>query len=239
MEWPWEMVERDHVIQDPTSPEKIRLLGEYVRLTADSQVLDIGCGKAGPAVVLAEAFGCRIVGVELREAFAAEARARVKERSLEGLIDVRTADAASFDLEPESFDVATAIGTCFIWGHIEHAARALVPAVKRGGYLALGEPYWRSQPPQGVDREPFVSLPETVARLESAGVQLTGIIAASRDDWDRYESLHWRAVEEWLAANPAHPDAAAMRERHRASLAAYLDYQRPLLGWAILVARKP
>jgi SAM-dependent methyltransferase len=239
MEWPWEMVERDHVIQDPTSPEKIRLLGEYVRLTADSQVLDMGCGKAGPAVVLAEAFGCRILGVELREGFAAEARARVKERGLEGLIDVRTADAASFDLEPDSYDVAMAIGTCFIWGHIEHAARALAPAVKRGGYLALGEPYWRSEPPQGVNREPFVSLPETVARLESAGVRLTGIIAASQDDWDRYESLHWRAVEEWLGANPAHPDTAAIRDRHRASLAAYLEHVRPLLGWAILVARKP
>jgi cyclopropane fatty-acyl-phospholipid synthase-like methyltransferase len=97
MEWPWEMVERDHVIQDPTSPEKVRLLGEYVRLTADSRVLDMGCGKAGPAVVLAEAFGCRILGVELREGFAAEARARVEERSLEALIEVRTADAAGFD----------------------------------------------------------------------------------------------------------------------------------------------
>jgi len=239
MQWPWEMVERDHEIQDPTSPEKIRLLGEYLRLTADSQVLDMGCGKAGPAVVLAEAFGCRILGVELREAFAAEARARVKERSLEALIDVRTADAASFDLEPDCYDVAMAIGTCFIWGDIGHAARALAPAVKRGGSLALGEPYWRSEPPEGVDREPFVSLPETVARFESAGVRLTGIVAADQDDWDRYESLHWRAVEEWLAANPAHPDAAAIRDRYRASLAAYLEHQRPLLGWAILVARKP
>jgi len=238
MEWPWEMVERDHVIQDPTSREKIRLLGEYVRLTADSQVLDMGCGKAGPAVVLAEAFGCRILGVELRKVFAAEARARVKERGLERLIDVRTADAVSFALEPDFYDVAMAIGTCFIWGHIEHAARALVPAVKRGGYLALGEPYWRSQPAVGVDRKPFVSLPETVARLESAGVHLTGIIAASQDDWDRYESLHWRAVEEWLAANPGHADVASIRDRHRASLAAYLEHQRPLLGWAILVARK-
>ena len=136
-------------------------------------------------------------------------------------------------------DVAMAIGTCFIWGHIGDAARALVPSVKRGGYLALGEPYWRMAPPPGVEPEPFASLPETVARLESAGLRLTGIIAASQDDWDRYESLHWRAVEVWLAANPAHPDAAAIQDRHRASLAAYLEHERPLLGWAILVARKP
>ena len=239
MAWRWEIVERDHDIQNATSPAKIRLLGDYVRLDAGSRVLDMGCGKGGPAVVLAEAFGCRILGVELREVFADEARARLRERGLEGLVDVRTADAASFDLEPGSYDVAMAIGTCFIWGHIEHAARALFRAVKRGGYLALGEPYWRSEPPVGVDREPFVSLPETVARLESAGGHLTGIIAASQDDWDRYESLHWRAVEEWLAANPAHADAAAIRDRHRASLTAYLTHQRPLLGWAILVARKP
>jgi SAM-dependent methyltransferase len=239
MEWPWEMVERDHLIQDPTSPEKIRLLGEYVRLTADSHVLDMGCGKAGPAVVLADAFGCRILGVELREAFAAEATARVKERGLEALIKVRTADAAGFELEPDSYDVAMAIGTCFIWGTIEHAARALFPAVRRGGYLALGEPYWRSDPPEAVDREPFVSLPETVARLESAGLRLTGIIAADQDDWDRYESLHWRAVEEWLAAHPAHPEAAAIRDCHRASQSAYLEHHRPLLGWALFVALKP
>ena len=68
----------------------------------------------------------------------------MEERGLEALIDVRTADAAGFDLEPDSYDVAMAIGTCFIWGHIGDAARALVPSVKRGGYLALGEPYWRS-----------------------------------------------------------------------------------------------
>jgi hypothetical protein len=33
-------------------------------------------------------------------------------------------------------------------------------------------------------------------------VTITGIIAASDDDWDRYESLHWRALEEWLAEHP-------------------------------------
>jgi hypothetical protein len=39
MAWPWEVIERDHEIQDPVSPEKIRLLGEYLRLTSESRVL--------------------------------------------------------------------------------------------------------------------------------------------------------------------------------------------------------
>src|SRR4029453_18963463 len=80
--WSWEVAERDHQIQDPTSAEKIRLLGEYLRLDASSRVLDLACGKAGPAIVLAEAFGCRVQGVELRPEFADEARARVESRGL-------------------------------------------------------------------------------------------------------------------------------------------------------------
>ncbi|HWG83288.1 MAG TPA: hypothetical protein VN686_09720 [Gaiellales bacterium] len=44
------------------------------------KVPDMGCGKAGPAVVLAEAFGCRILGVELREAFAAEGPHRARRK---------------------------------------------------------------------------------------------------------------------------------------------------------------
>jgi hypothetical protein len=83
-----------------------------------------------------------------------------------------------------------------------------------------------------------VTLPETVERFEAAGLALVGLIAASEDDWDRYESYHWRALEEWLAANPDDPDAPGMRERHEQSREHYLRFQRRLLGWAIFVGRK-
>jgi hypothetical protein len=48
VDWPWEVAERDHEIQNPTSAEKILLLGSYLRLTAESRVLDVACGKGGP-----------------------------------------------------------------------------------------------------------------------------------------------------------------------------------------------
>ena len=80
MDWSYEVAERDHVIQNPTSAEKIRLLGEYVRLGPGARVLDVACGKAGPAAILASTFGCSITGLELRSEFAAEARARIAEQ---------------------------------------------------------------------------------------------------------------------------------------------------------------
>jgi SAM-dependent methyltransferase len=233
--WSWELAERDHQIQDPTSAEKIRLLGEYLRLDASSRVLDLACGKAGPAIVLAEAFDCRIHGVELRPQFADEARARVAERGLGSLVSIETADAAAYPLEPESWDAALCLGASFVWGHIGDAAKVLRPAVRPGGFVAIGEPFWHEA---GTEADGYVDLAATVERFQVGGLALTGLIAASEDDWDRYESLHWRALEEWLAANPEHPDAAAIREQHVCFRDNYIRKQRAELGWAIFAGRK-
>jgi SAM-dependent methyltransferase len=233
--WSWEVAERDHEIQDPTSAEKIRLLGEYLRLDGSSRVLDVACGKAGPAIVLAQAFGCRIHGVELRAQFADAARARVAERGLDDLVSIETADAADFPLEPAAWDAALCLGASFVWGHIGDAARMLTPTVRAGGFVAIGEPFWREA---GLAEDDFVDLAATVERFQSAGLALTGLVAASEDDWDRYESLHWRALEEWLAANGEHSDAPAIREQHVSFRDNYVRRQRAELGWAIFAGRK-
>jgi SAM-dependent methyltransferase len=233
--WSWEVAERDHEIQDPTSAEKIRLLGEYLRLDGSSRVLDVACGKAGPALVLAEAFGCRIHGVELRPQFADAARARVAERGLDGLVSIETADAANYPLEPDAWDAALCLGASFVWGHIGDAARMLAPAVRSGGFVAIGEPFSREA---GVAESDCVDLAATAERFQSAGLALTGLVAASEDDWDRYESLHWRALEEWLADHAEHPEAAAIRARHLAARDDYLRARRARLGWAIFAGRK-
>lgn len=235
MDWPYEIAERDHEIQNPTSAEKILLLGSYLRLTAESRVLDVACGRGGPAAILAAAYGCRITGVEIRPGFADVARERVVAAGLDGLVEIRTGDAAGIELEPGTLDAALCLGAAFVWGSIADAAAALRPAVRAGGFVAIGEPFWRRWPlPAGVDAEGYVPLFETAARLEAEGFALTGLLAASEDDWDRYESLHWRAMEEWLAE---HPDEE-LRTLHVQRRADHLRSRRALLGWAIFVGRK-
>jgi SAM-dependent methyltransferase len=240
MPWRWDVAERDHEIQNPTSAEKIRLLGDYLRLTSDSRVLDLACGKAGPALILAGTYGCRISGVERMPEFADAARERIAAAGLDALIEITTADASASAIEPAAWDAVLCLGASFIWGTLAETAAAVHPAVRPGGFIAVGEPFWRRWPlPAGVDSEGWATLPETAARLAAAGFAVTGIIAASDDDWDRYESLHWRALEEWLAQNPGDPDAADMRDKHERSRSRYLGTEHELLGWAIFVGRKP
>jgi SAM-dependent methyltransferase len=236
------VAESEHEIQNPTSPEKIRLLGERMRLGSESSVLDVASGRGGPALILAESFGCHITCVEKAKEFDAAARTRGRERSLDSLIEFVHADAHDFVAGREAYDAALCLGASFIWDGLPGTLAALDPAVRGGGFIAVGEPYWRERPlparAELDEGEDFLPLVDTVERFRTAGLELVSLIDASLDDWDRYESLHWLAADEWQAQHNGETGAEEIRVLNERFRDRYLRWQRDLLGWAIIVGRK-
>jgi SAM-dependent methyltransferase len=231
-----------HELQNPTSKEKIVLLGKRLGLRPESRVLDIASGLGGPALLLAREFGCAVDGIEISPDFHTVAVERAAKAGLDERVAFTREDAATASLEPEAYDAALCLGASFVYGSLADTVDALVPAVRPGGYVAVGEPYWRSLPlPAGYeDRDqPWTTLEGTVLVFETSGLPVVSVIASSEDDWDRYETLHWQAVEDWLAANPDDPDAPEIRSRHERAKWNYLRHRRSFLGWAIFVGSKP
>jgi hypothetical protein len=239
--WWHAVVDAEHELQNPTSKEKIRLLGERLGLGPDSHVLDMASGRGGPAIVLAREFGCRLTCVERAPEFVADARELVEQAGLEDRIELVQADGATYELG--RYDAALCIGATFAYG-------GLVPTLERlrgaAPLLAVGEPYWRVWPlppdpfageQERTDESEWLPLLETVERFESTGVRVVSLIASSHDDWDLYETLKWQTLDEWLAANPGHPQADEFRARGAAERARYLAWERDAMGWAIFVCR--
>jgi len=243
MTWWHAVVEARHELMNPTSPEKIRLLGERLGLGPDSHVLDIASGMCGPAIILAGTFGCRLTCVERAPEFVVAARERVAAAGLADRIEIVESDAESFELG--RYDAALCIGATFAYGGLVPTLERLRPAAP---LLAVGEPFWRVWPlppdPFAGEQErtaegEWLPLRETVERFESTGVRVVSLIASSQDDWDRYESLHWQTLDEWLAANQDHRQAEEFRERGRRERERHLRWRRELMGWAIFVGRVP
>jgi len=237
--WWHAVVESEHDLMNPTSADKISLLGERLGLTPESHVLDIASGHCGPALMLTREFGCRLTCVERAPEFVATARERVAVTGLGERIEIVEADASTYELG--RYDVALCLGATFVFG-------GLVPTVERlrpvAPLLAVGEPYWREWPlpaaadgPPRTDEEEWLPLAQTVERVESTGARVVSLIASSEDDWDRYESLHWQTLDRWLAANPDHPQAQEFRDRGAAQRTRYLTWERATMGWAIFVCR--
>jgi len=230
-----------HELQNPTSKDKLVLLGQRLGLGVDSRVLDIASGRGGPALLLAETFGCSVRGVEISPDFHAVAVERAATAGLAKLATFELGDGAEATFEPGTFDAALCLGASFVYGSLADTVEALAPAVRPGGHVVVGEPYWRRLPlPDDYEdrRDPWTTLEGTVTIFETSGFPVVSVIASSEDDWDRYETLHWKAVEAWLAENQDDPDAVEIRTRHEHHKQTYLRYERELLGWAIFIGWK-
>jgi SAM-dependent methyltransferase len=235
------VAEATHELQNPTSKQKVLLLGQRLGLGRESRVLDIASGRGGPALLLAETFGCRIRGVEISPDFHAAAVARAAEAGLSELVSFELGDGAAVGFEPEEYDAALWLGASFVFGSLADTVDALSPAVLPGGHVVVGEPYWRTLqlPDDYAERdELWTTLEGTVTIFETSGLPVVSVIASSEDDWDRYETLHWQSVERWLADNPDDPDAPDVRSRYEGNKRTHLRHRRDVLGWAIFVGWK-
>ena len=235
------VAEASHELQNPTSEEKLVLLGQRLGLSPEARILDIASGRGGPAVLLARTFGCSVQGIEVSPDFHAVSIERAAEAGLSDRVRFVLADASSVEHEPESYDAALCLGASFVYGSLADTVEALAPAVRPGGHVVVGEPYWRvlPLPPDYEDRnDPWTTLDDTVTIFETSGMSVVSVIASSEDDWDRYETLHWQAVERWLAENQDDPDAAEIRARHERAKRVYLRHGRDVLGWAVFVGMR-
>src|SRR5262249_5722497 len=72
--------------------DEYRRFFHLLGLTAEDQVLDVGCGSGGPAVFLAREVGCRVTGVDVNEAGIRAGLTLARQAGLEGHVDFRRAD---------------------------------------------------------------------------------------------------------------------------------------------------
>ena len=234
------IIEADHHIQNPLSPDKLGRVVDYLRLRDGERVIDVGCGK-GSLLLAMQAYRIEAVGLESNSVFAAIARNAIEAGGLADKARIVEGPALDFDVAPGSVDVAACIGATFALGGLEPSLDWLATAVRPGGRIAVGEPFalgvWTPDIRQRwaeYDR----TLPDLAQALQRRHLDLTGIVATSIDDWDHYESQHWRAAAAWLRANPNDPDAAWLARKIAMDRSDYLSQERDCFGWAVFIAER-
>ncbi|MET7397910.1 methyltransferase domain-containing protein [Dactylosporangium sp. NPDC005572] len=240
-----EISEAGHRILNPFTDDKLMLLGSLCRLRPGQRQLDLACGKGEMLTRWADAFGIEGHGVDISEVFLAAAHERAAELGVADRVAFELGDAAeaAAALKGAGFDIVSCIGATWIGNGLAGTLALMQPALRDGGLMLVGEPYWTEPPPAdaypalGVGPDDFTSLHGTLERLEAAGVDLVEMVLADGDSWDRYVAEQWWTVDEWLRANPGSPDAPAMRDYLRAARHTHLQYQRRYLGWGVFVLK--
>jgi ubiquinone/menaquinone biosynthesis C-methylase UbiE len=235
---------RDHAYVSPLSMAKVEQVLSMLELPRDARVLDVGCGKGEMLVRLAERWGAHGVGVDPNPEFIALARARAQSRVPDAGPVFHDQPVVDLPIEPGSFDAALCVGSTEAYGTYREALRALTRAVKPQGRVLAGEYFWRRHPHPdylqilGAEPGDLSDHPGNVRAGEEAGLVPICTAVSSEDEWEHYQGLVARAVEEFFSAHPDDPDAEAMWKRSRREREAFEHWGRDTLGFGLYVFQK-
>jgi SAM-dependent methyltransferase len=235
----------DHVVCNPTSPERLDELIGLLDLAPAARVWEAASGKGELLIRLAERYGVRGTGVDASPYEITVARERAAARVPDADIRFVEGDAAAHVPDPGTADLAACIGASWIWGGHRGTLRVLAGVARPGGLILVGEPYWIRDPDpeyleaKSLEPDSFSTLHGNVEIGREEGLTLLYAMPSVSADWDRYTSLQLRAAERFAAANPGDPDLPELLPRARRDFDAYLRWGRDALGWCIYLFRAP
>jgi ubiquinone/menaquinone biosynthesis C-methylase UbiE len=150
--------------------ETTRELFELCGINEDTFVLDVGCGAGATACHLAKTYGCRVVGVDLRDSMVALSNERAQRERVTDRVEFRIADAQDLPFDDAHFDVVLCESVATFVKDKQQVVGELVRVVKPGGYVGLNEELWLKPPSV-----------EVVAHVKRAWEIKPGILTA--DGW--------------------------------------------------------
>jgi len=126
-----------------TTRQLIKALG----VNRNSRVIDIACGKGTTAILLAEKFGCEVVGIDLAPELIDEAIHLAEKKGLSGKITFHVGDALGLPFDDAEFDIAISQAMLVL---IEDKVRAIQEAkrvIRPNGSAGWLELSWKKPIP--------------------------------------------------------------------------------------------
>jgi SAM-dependent methyltransferase len=123
----------------PGGPALTERLGELLRLTPETRVLDVAAGRGTSACVLARRFGCSITGVDLSADNLARARADAAASPYPDRMTFVVADAERLPFEDASFDAIVCECAFCTFPDKQGAAAGFARVLKRGGVIGISD----------------------------------------------------------------------------------------------------
>lgn len=237
------------VFNNPIGVDKADRVIDLLELPPGARALDAGCGTGEFLIRLVSRHPSSGVGVDRDPRCIATARGNATARGVASRCEFIAADARDYSAEPGAFDLAACIGATHAFGSGEaaypEATSRLVRLVRPGGYLLIGEGYWKQDP--SADYLELIGDPVGIYRDHAGNISFAeerGLVAlyatvSSDDEWDDFEWRHQLRILREAESDPRHPDSPERVSRSRRWRDGYLRWGRSTMGFGLYLFRVP
>jgi SAM-dependent methyltransferase len=122
-------------------------LVELCHIHRDSYVLDVGCGVGQTPCYIAKKYGCRVMGVDIREKMVERSRERARQERVADRVEFKIANAQNLPFQDNSFDAVITESVTAFPEDKQKAVSEYARVTKPGGYVGLNETAWLKVPP--------------------------------------------------------------------------------------------
>jgi ubiquinone/menaquinone biosynthesis C-methylase UbiE len=157
-------------------------LGELLRLSKDSIVLNVACGTGTSAIALANRFGCRVIGIDQNDKKLLRAGERTLNAGLESKLRFVKSDAESIGFDDGTFDAVICECALCTFPDRDKSLKEMFRVLKRGGRIGVADIV--------IERE----LPDDFKKLISKVVSIEGALP-EKGYRDSLEKAGFGAIE--------------------------------------------
>lgn len=123
----------------PGGPALTRKLANATMIGRESLVLDVACGRGESARVLAQHYGCHVVGIDYSSDSTARANAVALETGLSDHVSFVQGDAERLPFDAGSFDVVICECSLCVFPNVAIALDEFRRVLRPGGYLGISD----------------------------------------------------------------------------------------------------
>ncbi|HHW4414319.1 class I SAM-dependent methyltransferase [Citrobacter freundii] len=232
--------ESAHRIHNPFTAQKYATLGQALRMTPRTNILDLGSGSGEMLCTWARDHGICGVGIDMSQLFSEQATQHAAQLGVGEQVSFIHDDAAGY-IADEKVDIAACIGATWIAGGVVGMVDLLAKSLKPGGIILIGEPYWRQVPATAEialacgtsSVADFLTLPDLIDSFGERGYDMVEMVLADQEGWDRYEAAKWMTMRRWLEENPDDDFAQIVRAELTIAPKHHAMYTREYFGWGV------
>jgi len=230
---------------NPIGESKLDEIINLLNIKSSDTIVDVGGGNGLTLLKMIQKSKAKGILIEqnkkLIEACKKQSKALVKS----GKLILAEVDAKTYleSLEPKSIDCFVCIGSSHIFDGYLNFIKAILPYLKDGGFLLVGEGFWMKKPPKeylkilGSTEAELMYHYENIEKPEKLGLTYLYSHIASAEDWDRFEGIYF-LEEEMKALELPEKQRKERLKNLRAFRKAQFKFGRSTMGFGLYLFMK-